>query len=191
VNRLQPIALFAALAAAPALTAALLPEQAPRTDTRPSADPAPEVTAAVLRRAGTDQDAMPGAWLSYGRTQGETRYQPALRRSTPQREDLGLAWTYVMGAGGGNQEGTPLVWNNTLYGITTWSVVFASTRAPARAVAMGSAGRSAERRARDLLRQRQSRHRPLQRNDHRTVDRWSSVRAQCADRKASVGNAHR
>jgi glucose dehydrogenase len=31
----------------------------------------------------------------------------------------------VVGAGGGNQEGTPLVWNNTLYGITTWSVVYA------------------------------------------------------------------
>ncbi len=30
-----------------------------------------------------------------------------------------------LGAGGGNQEGTPLVWNNTLYGITTWSVVYA------------------------------------------------------------------
>jgi quinohemoprotein ethanol dehydrogenase len=23
------------------------------------------------------------------------------------------------------QEGTPLVWNNTIYGITTWSVVYA------------------------------------------------------------------
>jgi quinohemoprotein ethanol dehydrogenase len=30
-----------------------------------------------------------------------------------------------MGAGGGNQEATPLMWNDTLYGITTWSVVFA------------------------------------------------------------------
>ena len=30
-----------------------------------------------------------------------------------------------MGAGGGNQEGTPLMWNYTLYGITSWSVVFA------------------------------------------------------------------
>src|SRR5262249_36703140 len=38
---------------------------------------------------------------------------------------LGLAWSYAMGAGGGNQEGTPLMWNNTLYGITTWSVMFA------------------------------------------------------------------
>ena len=38
---------------------------------------------------------------------------------------LGLAWSYAVGAGGGNQEGTPLVWNHTIYGITTWSVVYA------------------------------------------------------------------
>jgi quinohemoprotein ethanol dehydrogenase len=55
----------------------------------------------------------------------------ALQPAAPDRyvsnvSRLGLAWTYVtLGAGGGNQEGTPLVWNNTLYGITTWSVVFA------------------------------------------------------------------
>ena len=43
-----------------------------------------------------------------------------------QSEDaLGLAWSYAVGAGGANQEGTPLVWNNTIYGITTWSVVYA------------------------------------------------------------------
>jgi quinohemoprotein ethanol dehydrogenase len=41
------------------------------------------------------------------------------------RNGWGLAWSYVVGAGGGNQEGTPLMWNNTLYGITTWSVVYA------------------------------------------------------------------
>ena len=38
---------------------------------------------------------------------------------------LGLAWSYDVGQGGGNQEATPLVWNGTLYGITNWSVVFA------------------------------------------------------------------
>ncbi|MBV9771410.1 MAG: PQQ-dependent dehydrogenase, methanol/ethanol family, partial [Bryobacterales bacterium] len=38
---------------------------------------------------------------------------------------LGLSWTYTLGPGGGNQEATPLVWNNTIYGITNWSVVFA------------------------------------------------------------------
>src|SRR5439155_652388 len=38
---------------------------------------------------------------------------------------LGLAWSYDVGQGGGNQEATPLFWNGGLYGITNWSVVFA------------------------------------------------------------------
>ncbi len=86
---------------------------------------AANVTNDVLRRNGTATDAMPGAWLSYGRTQNETRYSPLKLIDTTNANRLGLAWSYVMGAGGGNQEGTPLMWNNTLYGITTWSVVFA------------------------------------------------------------------
>ena len=79
----------------------------------------------VLRRAGTANDALPGSWLSYGRDQAETRYSTLKQIDTTNAKRLGLAWSYVMGAGGGNQEGTPLMWNNTLYGITTWSVVFA------------------------------------------------------------------
>ena len=83
------------------------------------------VTNDVLRRAGSATDALSGSWLSYGRTQGETRYSPLKQIDTTNAKRLGLAWSYVMGAGGGNQEGTPLMWNNTLYGITSWSVVFA------------------------------------------------------------------
>src|SRR5215470_17857886 len=83
------------------------------------------VTNEVLRRAGTTTDSMSGDWLSYGRTQGETRYSPLKQIDSGNADRLGLAWSYAMGAGGGNQEGTPLMWNNTLYGITTWSVVFA------------------------------------------------------------------
>ena len=79
----------------------------------------------VLKKAGTAADALPGSWLSYGRTQGETRYSPLKLIDTSNAGRLGLAWSYVVGAGGGNQEGTPLMWNNTLYGITSWSVVFA------------------------------------------------------------------
>jgi quinohemoprotein ethanol dehydrogenase len=86
---------------------------------------AADVTVDVLRLSGTARDPLPGAWLSYGRTQSETRYSPLTQINTTNAKSLGLAWTYVMGAGGGNQEGTPLFWNNTLYGITTWSVVFA------------------------------------------------------------------
>jgi quinohemoprotein ethanol dehydrogenase len=83
------------------------------------------VTSEVLRRAGSADDPMAGAWLSYGRTQSETRYSPLKQIDATNAKDLGLAWSYVMGAGGGNQEATPVVWNGTLYGITTWSVVFA------------------------------------------------------------------
>jgi len=83
------------------------------------------VTGDMLRRAGRANDAMPGAWLSYGRNQSETRFSTLTQIDSANAKRLGLAWSYVMGAGGGNQEGTPLMWNNTLYGITTWSVVFA------------------------------------------------------------------
>jgi quinohemoprotein ethanol dehydrogenase len=80
----------------------------------------------VLRNAGsTANDPLPGSWLSYGRNQSETRYSALNQINDTNAKRLGLAWTYVVGAGGGNQEGTPLVWNNTLYGITTWSVVYA------------------------------------------------------------------
>lgn len=83
------------------------------------------VDANVLKNAGTSHDALPGDWLSYGRSQSETRYSPLRQIDTSNVSRLGLSWTYTLGAGGGNQEGTPLVWNNTLYGITNWSVVFA------------------------------------------------------------------
>jgi quinohemoprotein ethanol dehydrogenase len=83
------------------------------------------VDAKVLRNTGSANDALPGSWLTYGRTQGEIRYSPLKQINDANAKRLGLAWSYVVGAGGGNQEGTPLLWNNTLYGITTWSVVYA------------------------------------------------------------------
>jgi quinohemoprotein ethanol dehydrogenase len=85
----------------------------------------PAVDDAVLKNAGTPADSLPGSWLSYGRSQNETRYSPLKQIDASNVNRLGLSWSYVLGAGGGNQEGTPLVWNNTLYGITTWSVVYA------------------------------------------------------------------
>src|SRR6516164_4722752 len=64
-------------------------------------------------------------WLTYGLTPGETRYSPLKQIDTGNVSRLGLAWSYDLGPGGGNQEATPLFWNGTLYGITNWSVVFA------------------------------------------------------------------
>jgi quinohemoprotein ethanol dehydrogenase len=108
-----------ALVMALGASVSVLPQQAPSRAVNNN------VTNDVLRRAGTANDAQAGSWLSYGKTQGETRYSPLKLIDTTNAKRLGLEWSYVMGAGGGNQEGTPLMWNGTLYGITTWSVVFA------------------------------------------------------------------
>src|SRR5580698_3077106 len=83
------------------------------------------VDSTVLRQAGTPADPFPGSRLTYGKSQSETRYSPLKRIDASNVKRLGLEWSYVAGAGGYNQEATPLVWNNTIYGITTWSVVFA------------------------------------------------------------------
>src|SRR5262245_60985086 len=64
-------------------------------------------------------------WLTYGLTPGETRFSPLKQIDTSNARRLGLAWSYDVGQGGGNQEATPLFWNGGVYGITNWSVVFA------------------------------------------------------------------
>ena len=59
-------------------------------------------------------------------------------------------------------------------------------------VALGSARSNQPTvRPEDLLRHRESRHRALQRHDHRAVDRRPPVRARRHDRQAGVGNARR
>src|SRR5882672_4870068 len=76
---------------------------------------------AALKNAGKTGE----EWLTYGLTPGETRYSPLKQIDASNVSRLGLAWPYDIGPGGGNQEGTPLFWNGTIFGITNWSVVFA------------------------------------------------------------------
>jgi quinohemoprotein ethanol dehydrogenase len=76
---------------------------------------------AALKNAGkTGED-----WLTYGSTQSEQRYSPLKLIDATNVGRLGLAWSYEIGMGGGNQEATPLMWNGALYGITNFSIVFA------------------------------------------------------------------
>ncbi len=117
--KLNGTAARAIIAAAVLYTIGLTPIGAQQTALRANVD------VNVLKNAGTSQDALPGDWLSYGRSLSETRYSPLNQIDTSNVSRLGLAWTYSLGAGGGNQEATPLVWNNTIFGITNWSVVFA------------------------------------------------------------------
>src|SRR6185369_4766257 len=71
----------------------------------------------ALKNAGkTGED-----WLTYGLTPGETRYSPLKQIDTTNISRLGLAWSYEVGPGGGNQEATPLFYNGNIYSITNWS----------------------------------------------------------------------
>src|ERR1700689_320301 len=106
-------------------TASLIFVSLTSSATRMSAQQPPVVDSAVLKNAGTPADQFPGTWLTYGKSQSETRYSPLKQIDASNVKRLGLEWTYVVGAGGYAQEGTPLVWNNTIYGTTTNSVVYA------------------------------------------------------------------
>src|SRR5437762_3160148 len=59
-------------------------------------------------------------WLTYGLNQQEQRYSFLKQIDTNNVSRLGLAWTFEIGQGGGNQEATPLVSNGVLYNITNW-----------------------------------------------------------------------
>jgi quinohemoprotein ethanol dehydrogenase len=83
------------------------------------------VFAATAQKPRSSKDAAAGSWPSYGLSDSQSRFSPLKEIDASNVGKLGLSWSYVLGAGGGNQEATPLVWNNTLYGITTYSVVFA------------------------------------------------------------------
>src|SRR5438067_8526157 len=77
----------------------------------------------ALRSAA--RSASDGDWLTYGLTPGEMRFSPLKMIDASNVKSLGLVWSYEVGDGGGDQEATPLVWNNTIFGVTNWSIVFA------------------------------------------------------------------
>ncbi len=86
------------------------------------------VDAKILKTAGTAKDAMPGTWLTYGLTQTEQRYSQLKQIDETNVGKLGLAWSAPLPAAGGGRggtEGTPLMWNNTIYQTMDNSIVHA------------------------------------------------------------------
>ena len=85
------------------------------------------VDAKVLKTAGAAKDAMPGTWLTYGLTQTEQRYSLLKQIDETNIGKLGLAWSASLSAAGarGGTEGTPLMWNNTIYQTMDNSIVYA------------------------------------------------------------------
>src|SRR4030095_2018986 len=59
----------------------------------------PQPDSAALRSAAQSTE-----WLTYGGSYAETRFSPLRQINASNVERLGLAWTYVVGSGGGNQE---------------------------------------------------------------------------------------
>jgi quinohemoprotein ethanol dehydrogenase len=70
-------------------------------------------------------------WLTYGLDSGEKRYSPLTQIDASNVTALTQKWALDIPGGnfnppgGGNQEATLLANNGVLYGITTWSVVYA------------------------------------------------------------------
>jgi PQQ-dependent dehydrogenase (methanol/ethanol family) len=58
-------------------------------------------------------------------TWSEQRYSPMTGIHPGNVGRLSLAWSYELGAGGGNQAATPLYANGILYTVTNWSIVAA------------------------------------------------------------------
>ena len=85
------------------------------------------VDAKVLKTAGTAKDAMRGTWLTYGLTQTEQRYSQLKQIDETNVGKLGLAWSAPLTAAGGRggTEGTPLMWNDTIYQTMDNSIVYA------------------------------------------------------------------
>jgi quinohemoprotein ethanol dehydrogenase len=77
----------------------------------------------ALKNAGTSRNTED--WLNYGLNQQEQRYSLLKQIDTANVSRLGLAWTFEIGLGGGNQEATPIVSNGVLYNITNWSITYA------------------------------------------------------------------
>jgi len=99
---------------------------------------APAAVGLLLAACAPGNEAVPRDWANEGewRTVGldyeETRYSPLDQIDTANVDRLRLAWSYVIGEGGGQQEATPLVADGVMYSITNWSITFAIDAANGR-----------------------------------------------------------
>jgi len=83
---------------------------------------------AAIRNAATTGE----EWLTYGLDPGEKRFSPLTQINAANVTNLGTLWSFDIPGGnnnappgGGNQEATLMASNGVLYGITTWSIVYA------------------------------------------------------------------
>lgn len=96
------------------LAACVLPAQGQR-----------RVDDALLRSGSRGGD----EWITYSVNEAGQRYSPLKQIDASNVSTLGLAWDFDIPYAPGNfqahQEATPIVFNNVLYSITPWSIVYA------------------------------------------------------------------
>lgn len=74
----------------------------------------------VLKTAGKGTE-----WTTNGMDWGEQRYSTTTQINAGNVGKLAPVWSYELGAGGGNQQATPLYSNGIIYTVTNWSIVAA------------------------------------------------------------------
>src|SRR4051812_36093678 len=87
----------------------------------PAAAAADDVDDKALRNAGKKGE----EWITHGINYAEQRFSPLTQIDATNVSRLGLAWSYDLGGGGGQQSATPLVVDGVIFGMTNWSIAFA------------------------------------------------------------------
>jgi quinohemoprotein ethanol dehydrogenase len=90
------------------------------TTSSSDADPAANVTAARLLKAGNE----PGQWMTYGGTYSEQRFSPLKKIDASNVSTLGLQW-FADYETNQNQHGSPLYIDGVIYVSTARNVVYA------------------------------------------------------------------
>ena len=116
--RASAISVFLILAACGAPTA-------PRVDdTVLRALSAEGASAGVNGSSIINADDNPGEWLTHGRTYSEQRFSPLTTITAANVQELGLHWSYDLGASRGI-EATPIVHDGVMYVTSSWNIVHA------------------------------------------------------------------
>src|SRR5215831_8169863 len=142
---------------------------------------------AALRNAA--RSASDGDWLTYGLTPGETRFSPLKMIDASNVKRLGLVWSYEAGDGGGDQEATPLVWNNTIFGVTKLEHRVCGRRADGQGeMALGSFSEPQPHQGQNVLRRRESRVGAVPQQDLCSSERWTPAGTRRRNRQAGLGS---
>jgi quinohemoprotein ethanol dehydrogenase len=116
------VAALAAMLLAGCEQASVEPQSSVETAVVPSGPGAGWVDDERIKRAAT---AEPGSWLTHGQSYKEQRFSTLTQINRDNVQDLGVAFSKVIGGNRERMQGTPLVVDGIMYVTSGWSVVYA------------------------------------------------------------------